>query len=270
MAGNAVNCNRASLLLAVQARAVSNPVMTMTALLALTLAPASPLPLTDIQQRDLGCVAILGLMAQERNIPSKQASAQYPNLFEHGKLWTGKVGVRIMEESGQPREVVALAIQEAVDAVQTQAGRTANPHGFIADKLAACVVEMDRQLAAPVATPAPVIATTDDLDTIARYRTQLDEDLADPQHIRFCAGLITTSRLEIIGREGSDSPDAIALGRLAQALEMRRTTVPKAVSSKAVSVDALFDSIKTEPDRDAQMARCLRLGESLALALPPE
>ncbi len=243
--------------------------MTMTALLALTLAPASPLPLTDIQQRDLGCVATLGIIAQEQNIPSKQAASQYPDLRKRGKIWTGKVGVRIMEESGQPREVIALAIKEAVYAIQEQAGKTSDPHGFVADKVAVCVAEMDRQLAAPVAAPAPVIATTDDPGAIALYRAQLGDDLADPRRIRGCQAMVKSAYAEIVAREGAESRDAMAFALLLKGFEAKSQNMPVGKPAEPATAEDLL-KVKKLPSPEAQMARCLRLGESLALALPPE
>ena len=94
--------------------------MTLFPIFALMLAPNPPLPLSDTQMRDIGCVAAIGIIAHEQR-SGQGASQSYPDMRESGKRWAGIVGDRVMEESGQPREVVAFAIKQAVEAEQEQA-----------------------------------------------------------------------------------------------------------------------------------------------------
>ena len=105
MAGKWCNCNRANLLLAVQPADASSSVMSMIPIFALMLAPNPPLPLNESQTRDIACVATMALAVGER-----------PDLAKSAKHWSGIVGQRVMDESGQPRALVATAMIESANA----------------------------------------------------------------------------------------------------------------------------------------------------------
>jgi hypothetical protein len=248
----------------------------------LALNAAAPTPLTDIHQRDIGCVAVIGIIAHEQR-EGKAAITEYPDVRETGKRWAGIVGDRIMAQSGQPREVVGFAIQQAVQAEQAEAGKVTDPAAQAKSRFADCKAIMDAQLAAEARIDEPVGATeksapalaepdwnTDNPERIALYRQQLGEDLKSPPRIRFCDGMIAATRLEIGGREGFDSRDALAFGRLERALENKVMGLPKGDGSEQANLEKLFDGLKTEAEREEVVARCIRLGESLALAMPPE
>lgn len=123
---------------------------------ALALAQAVPLPLTETHVRDVGCVAILGIIADEqrREVPG---SDWYPDVRETGKRWAGIVGQRVMDETGQPRELVALAIQQAVSDIQTEQGTSPDAEKFNA-RFRTCKTAMDADLAASQPLPKPVKA----------------------------------------------------------------------------------------------------------------
>lgn len=130
-------------------------------MLIFALAMAVPTPLTEIHQRDIGCVAALGLVANEQQRGIKLNEA-FPDVRETGKRWTAIVGQRIMAETGQPRELVAFAITEAVKAQQDPAHATLEPGRSVKARFDACVSLMQAELAetdaASLPLPKPVSA----------------------------------------------------------------------------------------------------------------
>lgn len=147
MAGKCCNCNRAKLLLAVQPAGASCLGMTLFPILILVLATNPPIPLSEEQMRDIGCVATIALAVAER-----------PELAQPGKRWSGVVGQRVMDKNRQPREVVALAMTEAAKAqsVLQESAETRN------DRIAQCRAIMYGELAAidAASTPLPQPVTT--------------------------------------------------------------------------------------------------------------
>lgn len=259
--------------------------MNLLPVLTLALAPAQPVPLNDLQMRDIGCVAAIGIIAHEQR-SGQDALQNYADVREDGKRWAGIVGQRVMDESGQPREVVALAIKQAVEAEQEQAMKIPDAAAHVRKRFDSCKALMDIQLGAwdgvnstdaavRIEDTPSMLATdpdwgTDEPDKIAIYRTQLDEDLNNPHRIRYCKVLIELSAKEISAREGADSRDAQAFARLAAAFAAHAKRLPAAEKPKPVSADELMAELEKEPSKEEKMARCIRLGDSLALALPPE
>jgi hypothetical protein len=113
-------------------------------LYALMLAPAAPSALSEIHERDITCVVEIAILADAQ----KRGVAAGPNVQERGKRWAGIVGDRIVYETRQPREIVALAMQEAA---QSGSGKTRDG-GLVA----ACNRQMDRELAAASAADRPL------------------------------------------------------------------------------------------------------------------
>lgn len=259
--------------------------MNMFPIFALMLAPNPPVPINEAQMRDIGCVATIGIVAHEQRT-GQELPETFPDMRESGKRWAGMVGARIMEESGQPREVVAFAIKQAVETEQAKViemNDAKDPMEYVRGRVTLCKALMDAQLAAADAVTA--VAPTDNSpamlapepapqsdapDKISLYRTQLGEDLGDLHRIRYCKTLVDISYKEISGREGADSRDAKAFGRLVQAFAFKAQGLPAAEKPKPISADELQAELEKEPSSEEKMARCLRLGESLALAMPPE
>lgn len=259
--------------------------MTLLPMFALALAPNPPVPINEAQMQDIGCVAVIGIIAAEQR-GKPDVVSDFPDVRESGKRWAGIVGQRVMDESGQPREVVAFAIKQAVEAEQEQAMRAASPlvaAAHVKTRFGQCNAIMDAQLAA--ADDATLVAVvdnsasmlvpepernTDDPARIALYRQQLGEDLGNPVNIHFCAGMLGSAAKEISGREGADSRDAKAFGRIARALDLKATSLSGVKSPKADDATEQLSEMTTEADKEEVIARCIRLGESLALALPPE
>ena len=95
--------------------------MIFTFLLSLQVANAPlPQPLTETHMRDIGCVATLGLIANDQR-RGMAPSIRFPNVMERGKKYAGIVGERVMAETGQSREVVRLAIMQSVEDQQARA-----------------------------------------------------------------------------------------------------------------------------------------------------
>ena len=121
------------------------------------LGPMTPAtPMTEVHRQDIGCVALLGLVAdlQRRGAPY---AADYPDVRETGKRWAGIVGQRVMDESGQPRELVAMAIQQSVNDWQAEMARTADAR-WLASRIEQCQQRMAADLAADQPLPKPETA----------------------------------------------------------------------------------------------------------------
>ena len=112
-------------------------------MLIFALALAAPTPLTETHQRDILCVVEIAVMADEQ----KRGIANGPDLRVNGKRWAGLVGARIVQETGQPRELVAVAMTEAAKA---RAGQIT-----VNDK-SACIRQMNDELAIADAAEAPL------------------------------------------------------------------------------------------------------------------
>ena len=110
-------------------------------IMLLMLAPDAPIPLNEEQMRDIGCVATIAL-----------ATADRAELAKPGKRWSGIVGQRVMDESGQPRELVAAAMIESANA-QAKLGEGAEARG---QRIAQCQAIMYGELAAVDAASAPL------------------------------------------------------------------------------------------------------------------
>ena len=118
-----------SSLLAVQTRD-GRPVVML--FFALTL--AAPVPLTETHQRDISCVVEIAVLAN-----AQRRGVNGGDVRVDGRRWAGIVGDRITAETGQPRELVAIAMTETAEA------RASRPDDAAA--LAACTQQMTRELA---------------------------------------------------------------------------------------------------------------------------
>ena len=118
-------------------------------LLLLQSSPAAlPQPLTETHMRDIGCVATLGLVADEqrRGISS---SLRFPDVQERGSKFAGIVGTRVMQETGQPKEVVAGAISQSVNDQQRLSIETADAtvrQKVLDDLVAKCLPLLDSEV----------------------------------------------------------------------------------------------------------------------------
>ena len=119
--------------------------MTFFSLLMLVLsqpAASQPAPLTEIQSRDLSCVAVLAIIAseQERGVPG---ALDYPLLAERGATYAGLVGERLMSETGRTREQVREDMLAAVAAQQARGGNGAEADAVVRTEMATCLPLLD-------------------------------------------------------------------------------------------------------------------------------
>lgn len=130
-------------------------------MLIFALAMTVAAPLNETHMRDIACVAVLGIVADEQR-RGVQSGEALPDVRETGRRWTGIVGERVMAETGQPRELVAFAIAEAVRAEQNLAGADKNPASVVKSRLQECLPLMQAQLteadAVNASLPKPVRA----------------------------------------------------------------------------------------------------------------
>jgi hypothetical protein len=102
---------------------------------ALALSASSAL--TETHQSDIACVATLATLAERQRLGT--APSDLPNVGQSGKRWAGIVGSRITEQSGQPRELVAVAMAEAAKAEFQRPSDPATIHK--------CAMQMSQELA---------------------------------------------------------------------------------------------------------------------------
>jgi hypothetical protein len=110
----------------------------------LALATQAPTVLTDIHQRDIACVVEIAVLVNAQ----KRGGSDGPIVEADGKRWAGVVGDRIMFETGQPRELVAVALNEAATA---RAGRPSDK-----TMVASCIQQMTNELAIADAANRPL------------------------------------------------------------------------------------------------------------------
>lgn len=113
-------------------------------MLILALALAAPTALTETHQRDIACVVEIAVLANAQ----KRGQSPGADVQASGRRWAGIVGDRIMFETGQPRELVAVAMTEAAKA------RAARSPDSVA--LASCTKQMTSELAMADAANAPL------------------------------------------------------------------------------------------------------------------
>ena len=104
---------------------------------AYALAISTPSALTETHQADIACVATLATLAERQRLGT--ALSDLPNVGLSGKRWAGIVGSRITEQSGQPRELIAVAM---VEAAKAEFQRPSDPA-----KINKCALQMSEELA---------------------------------------------------------------------------------------------------------------------------
>jgi hypothetical protein len=131
-----------SSLLAVQALAVKSGRMIFFDI-ALVAAPSA---LTDAHQGDIACVAVIATLAEKQRTGTAPADA--PDVRQSGKRWAGIVGNRVTTQSGQPRELVAVALSEAAKAEFQRPSDLA--------RINCCAVQMTAELASADSIDKPL------------------------------------------------------------------------------------------------------------------
>lgn len=119
------------------------------------LQAATPTALTDIQQRDIDCVATFGLIAHQQQ-RSAAGVDRFRKLALPGKTYAGLVGSRLVEETGLSREVIAAAIAGSARAQAGAAVEAGNPATYLAERYAVCEPLLDAEIAVGNDLPLPV------------------------------------------------------------------------------------------------------------------
>ncbi|MGB5077784.1 MAG: hypothetical protein WBO17_09920 [Sphingorhabdus sp.] len=124
-------------------------------MLIFALALTTPTAFSDIHQRDIACVASLAIIADEqrRGVPGPE---NIPDVRETGKRWAAIVGERVMQETGQPRELVAFAMTEAAKSEQLRSADISNSPAINNARVTECLLLMQTDLLASDPLPKPV------------------------------------------------------------------------------------------------------------------
>ncbi len=119
--------------------------MKIPLIFAILIMEQLPKPFTEIQSRDLGCVAVIAIIAEEQR-RNALGSNDYPDVREAEPRWAGIVSDRVSLESGQSAEVIKSAIWGAVKAEQERVRAVANPKAVAVDRMATCLALMQADL----------------------------------------------------------------------------------------------------------------------------
>jgi hypothetical protein len=150
-----------SRLLAVQGGSAKHLDMIFVSFMTLAVAiqpaapPDSPVIFSAEQQRDIACVAVLAMAsaAQSRGDDAVTLPADLPI---NAKRWTVLVGERVMQQSGAPKELVAIAMTEAAKAEQAAALSASDPKLMKQGRINSCVPIMQADLLADAPLPKPL------------------------------------------------------------------------------------------------------------------
>ena len=215
-------------------------------MIALAQPAASPaVPLTDIQMRDISCVAVLAIIAseQERGVPS---ALEYPLLSQRGATYAGLVGERIMSETGKTREEVQQEILAAVAEQQAKGGRGAEAEEIVGADMEQCLPLLDAAI-----PPKP--------------KPDLNQ----------CAGMLQLAYEEVYGREGL-SKTAQDLKTLAAVLDSRARDQMRAEGLSGLESDILLTQSRETMLAEAKQKEASGQGSDLdfehcfALAAPED
>lgn len=195
-------------------------------------AASPPVPLDEIQRRDLSCVAVLAIIAseQERGVES---ALDYPLLTERGATYAGLVGQRIMDDSGRTKEQVREDILAAVAAQQALGKDAADPDELIRREMATCLPLLDATV-----PPKP-----------------------KPDLIQ-CAGMLQLAYEEVHEREGL-SKTAQDLKTLAAVLDSRARDKMRAEGLSGQESDILLTQGREAMLADAKQKKSLGQGSDL-------
>ncbi len=115
----------------------------------------TPVVFTIEQQRDIACVAVIAIAADAQRRGS-QGATMPSDLLQTGKRWAALVGARVMEQSGAPKELVAIAMTEAAKAEQAATMNAQDPKNQMLTRRNNCLPLMQADLQANAPLPKPV------------------------------------------------------------------------------------------------------------------
>jgi hypothetical protein len=203
--------------------------MAMLALVMALAAAAPPPPLTDVQTRQVRCVAVLAIVAGEQQRQTA-AALSLPSLARQGARFAQIVGDALVRDSGRTQEQVRDLILQQVAVIQKAAGKNAE---LPIPEARGCVEVMNA-----VAPPLPPPSTIQ------------------------CAGLLKLAVDDVRKREGM-SKTAMDLMTIASLLEDRaRTELRDAGKSEAEGDKELTlarEAIAADPKSAPDMEACVEL-----------
>jgi hypothetical protein len=196
--------------------------------LALAAASLSP-PLTDLQTRQIRCVAVLAIVAGEQQRQTA-AALSLPPLERQGARFAQVVGDALVKGTGRTQEQVRALILQQVAAIQKAAGKTAE---LPVAEARGCVEVMNA-----VAPPLP------------------------PPSAVQCAGLLKLAADDVRKREGM-SKTAMDLMTIASLLEDRARTELRASGKSEAEGDKELtlarEAIAADPKSAPEMEACVEL-----------
>ena len=115
-----------------------------------------PKPLSQGQMQGIQCIATFGLLARDQR--SGEAYARrYPDFTQRGRQYAGIVGDRIVFESNQPKEVIALAIRRSAEDQQKRATQVESPDILFDVLVSECQPLLDAEVPlAEIETPETI------------------------------------------------------------------------------------------------------------------
>ncbi|MGF7151713.1 hypothetical protein FHS96_005381 [Sphingomonas zeicaulis] len=105
------------------------PTLTATLTLLAAAPPAAPPPLSAAEAKQVRCVAALAIVATEQQRGAEGWGA-YPRLAEDGATYAELVVADVAKRRHLTPAAVQQAIVDAVSAIQTEAGNSADPDAF--------------------------------------------------------------------------------------------------------------------------------------------
>ena len=195
-------------------------------------AASPPVPLDQMQRRDLSCVAVLAIVASEQE-RGMESALDYPLLSERGAAYAAMVGQRIMDDTGRTKEQVRDDILAAVAEQQTMAQDADEPDELVRSEMATCLPLLD---AAVPPKPKP--------------------DLTQ------CAGMLQLAYEEVHNREGL-SKTAQDLKTLAAVLDSRARDQMRAEGLSGQESDILLTQSREAMLADAKKLKAKGQGSDL-------
>jgi len=191
------------------------------AILVQGAANPAPLPLTEIQKRDLSCVAAFAIVVSEQQ-RGVESSFAFPLLQERGKTYAGLIGERVMRETGMSQEDVGKAMVAAVADQQAKVKDVAEPQQVVETEMAKCLPLLDK------AVPPKTKPT-----------------------LNQCAAMVELAYREVYGREGL-SKTAKDLKTLATVLDNRAREALKADGYSGNESDIILTTLREKMLKEAK------------------
>ncbi len=137
---------------------IINSLVSIAATITAAMAASAPAatPLTPEHLRDIGCVAVMAIIADEQK-RGVTRYGQYPAAGLAGRKWAGIVGERVTAQSRQPAELIAFAMREAAVSEQARLIASANPPAVMEARYTSCAPLMLSDIDADLASaPLPI------------------------------------------------------------------------------------------------------------------